>query len=50
LEEEIDGAFFAFELKWNEKQRVNFYENFLKTYNLKETNVITPKNYIQFLS
>jgi len=50
LVEEIDGVFFAFEMKWNEKRKVTFHENFLNAYLPKETNVITPKNYIQFLS
>ena len=49
LVEEIDGNFYAFELKWNEKRKATFHENFLKAYNPKETNVITPKNYIEFL-
>lgn len=50
LVEEIDGSFYAFELKWNEKHKTTFHENFLKAYNPKEINVITPKNYIEFLS
>ena len=50
LVEETDGYFHAFELKWNEKQKVNFNENFLKAYNPKDVDVITPKNYIQFIS
>lgn len=50
LIEEIDGIFYAFELKWNEKRKANFHENFIKSYNPKEANVITPKNYIEFLS
>ena len=50
LVEEIDGHFYAFELKWNEKRKVTFHENFLKAYNPKEINVVTPKNYMQFLT
>ena len=50
LVEEIDGNFYAFELKWNEKRKVVFPENFLKAYNPQEINVVTPKNYIQFVS
>jgi len=50
LVEEIDGYFYAFELKWNEKRKATFHDNFLKAYNPKEMNVITPKNYIRFLS
>ena len=49
LVEEVDGNFYAFELKWNEKRRVTFHENFMESYNPKETNVITPNNYMQFL-
>ena len=50
LVEEIDGYFYAFELKWNEKRKVTFHENFMKAYNPKETNVVSPHNYLQFLS
>jgi len=50
LIEEIDGEFFAFEIKWNEKRKVTFHENFIKAYNPKETNVISPQNYLSFLS
>ena len=50
LVEEIDGNFYAFELKWNEKRKKNFHEKFLKAYNPKKTNVITPKTYTEFLS
>lgn len=50
LVEEADGIFYAFELKWNEKRKATFHKNFLNAYNPKETNVITPKNYTQFLS
>jgi len=50
LVEEIDGDFNAYEIKWNEKRKVNFYEIFLKAYKPKEINIITPSNYTQFLS
>jgi len=50
LVEESDGNFHAFELKWNEKRKVNFHENFLQAYNPKEQHVVTPNNYIQFVS
>ncbi|MCL2727891.1 MAG: ATP-binding protein [Bacteroidales bacterium] len=50
LVEETDGVFYAFELKWNEKRKATFHEIFLNTYNPKEANVVTPKNYTQFLS
>jgi predicted AAA+ superfamily ATPase len=50
LVEEIDGVFYAFEIKWNEKRKATFHENFLKAYNPKETNTISPQNYLQFLN
>jgi len=50
LVEEMDGNFFAFEIKWSEKRKVTFYENFMKAYNPKETNVVSPQNYLSFLS
>jgi len=50
LVEEVDGNFYAFELKWNEKRKAIFHENFLKSYNPQEINLITPANYTQFLS
>jgi len=50
LVEEADGIFYAFELKWNEKRKATFHENFLKAYNPKEVNVISPANYTQFLA
>ena len=50
LIEEADGVFYAFEIKWNEKRRVTFHENFMKAYNPKETNVVSPQHYLPFLS
>jgi len=50
LVEEMDGNFYAFEIKWNKKRKVTFHENFMKAYNPKETNIITPQNYLQFLA
>ena len=50
LVEEIDGNFYAFEIKWNEKRRVTFPENFLKGYNPKETYIVSPQNYLPFLT
>jgi len=50
LVEEMDGDFFAFEIKWNEKRKVRFYESFMKAYNPKETNVVSLQNYLSFLS
>jgi len=50
LIEESDGNFYAFEIKWSEKRKVTFHENFLKAYNPKETNVVSPLNYLKFLT
>ena len=50
LIEESDGIFYAFEIKWSEKRKVTFHENFLKAYNPKETNVVSPQNYLNYLS
>jgi predicted AAA+ superfamily ATPase len=49
LIEEADGLFSAFELKWNENRRVSFPESFTKTYNPVETNIVSPRNYLDFL-
>jgi predicted AAA+ superfamily ATPase len=49
LVEEIDGNFYAFEIKWNEKRKVTFHENFLSAYNPKEINVVSPQNYLRYL-
>jgi predicted AAA+ superfamily ATPase len=49
LVEEIDGNFYAFEMKWNEKRKVIFHESFIKAYQPQEKNVITPQNYIDYL-
>ena len=50
LVEECDGNFHAFELKWNEKRKVIFHEIFIQAYNPKEMDVVTPNNYMQFVS
>lgn len=48
--EESDGAFSVFEIKWNPKKaNAKIPEVFLKNYTVKETSVITPENYINFL-
>jgi predicted AAA+ superfamily ATPase len=48
--EEIDGVFYAFEIKWNEKRKSNFHKDFLNAYNPKEINKVSPQNYLEFLS
>lgn len=48
--EESDGNFTAFEMKWNpNKRQTNFPSAFLNTYPVKETVVITPENYLDWL-
>lgn len=48
--EESDGTMTAFEMKWNpKKSRVRFPKAFLEAYPIKETIVITPENYLDWL-
>lgn len=48
--EEEDGVFTAFEMKWNPKKAsVSFPSAFGKAYPLKESVVITPENYLEWL-
>lgn len=49
LIEEADGQFTAFEIKWNENRKRNFPASFLASYPVKETVIITPKNYLDYL-
>jgi len=49
--EERDGAFAAFEFKWNDKKKnVKFPKTFLDLYEVKETLVVTPNNIDDFLN
>ncbi len=48
--EEQNGQFFAYEFKWNTKAKIKFPKKFVETYEPKETKVITPLNYRDFLS
>jgi predicted AAA+ superfamily ATPase len=49
--EEIDGAFSAFEFKWNNKKgKKKFPLTFLSNYNIKKTMIVTPENADEFLS
>ena len=49
--EESDGALTAFEMKWNQKKvNVRFPKSFLEAYNVKETIVITPNNYLEWVT
>ena len=48
--EEIDGVFYAFEMKWNPKKaRTNIPASFKNAYPIKDFTVITPDNYIEWL-
>ena len=48
--EECDGMMTAFEMKWNPKKgSATFPKTFLEAYNVKETIVITPDNYLDYL-
>jgi uncharacterized protein len=47
--EEYDGKLYAFEFKWNPKNKVRFPNSFLEAYPSTETNVITPDNFEEFV-
>ncbi len=50
LIEEIDGEFIIFEMKWNpSKASVKFPQSFMDTYHPKESYIVTPENYMEFL-
>jgi uncharacterized protein len=46
---EENAAITAIEIKWNSKTKVKFNQQFLQTYTPKETIIITPKNYMDYL-
>ena len=47
--EENDGEMVAFEMKWNPTKKVLFSKSFIEAYNVKETVVVTPDNYLDYL-
>ncbi|MCM1176510.1 MAG: ATP-binding protein [Clostridium sp.] len=48
--EEEDGEFTALEMKWNPKKgRASLPDAFLKSYKLKDSAVVTPENYIEWV-
>ena len=48
--EECDGTMTAFEMKWNTKKaNTRFPKPFLEAYDIKETVVVTPDNYLDWL-
>ncbi|MBA4410476.1 MAG: ATPase [Odoribacter sp.] len=50
LLEEKDGIFYAFEFKWNDKKLARIPKSFAETYPEHRFEVITPANYLDFLS
>ena len=49
LVEETDGQMIAFEMKWNPAKKAHFPKAFLEAYPVKETVVVTPENYLEYL-
>ena len=47
--EESDGQITAFEIKWNENKKVKFPTSFTSAYSIKDTFVVTPNNYLEYL-
>lgn len=47
--EESDGQMTAFEMKWKPKKKASFPKSFLEAYPVKETVVITPENYLDWV-
>ena len=50
LLEEKDGILYAFEFKWNENKQVKIPKTFAESYPEHRFEVITPANYIDFLT
>jgi hypothetical protein len=48
--EEADGKLSAYEFKWQPLRATRFSSSFLKTYPGTPTAVVTPRNYVSFLS
>ena len=49
LVEESDGQMTAFEMKWNPAKKAHFPKAFMEAYPVKETVVVTPENYLDYL-
>lgn len=49
LVEECDGCMTAFEMKWNPAKKASFPKTFLEAYNVTQTVVVTPDNYLEYL-
>jgi hypothetical protein len=50
LIEEKDGILYAYEFKWNEKKQARIPKSFSETYPEHRFEVITPANYLEFLT
>ena len=48
--EEYDGTLYAFEFKWNPKKKARFPKTFLNAYPNSKTEVVTPENYMEFIT
>jgi len=48
--EERNGKLFAYEFKWNTHKKVKIPNSFMKTYPAAEVKIITPDNYIDFIT
>ena len=49
LVEDNEGIITVYEMKWNENRKTTFPQNFIESYKPAQTNIVTPKNYIEFL-
>ncbi len=48
--EERDGNLFAYEFKWNARKKTKIPKSFTNAYPETETKIITPENYLNFIS
>ncbi|HGY56169.1 MAG TPA: DUF4143 domain-containing protein, partial [Caldithrix abyssi] len=48
--EEYDGKLHAYDFKWSTHKKTRFPKTFLKAYPNSETKVISPENYIEFIT
>ena len=48
--EERDGKLYAYEFKWSKHKKVKIPQSFLQAYPDAETKIITPDNYIEFIT
>lgn len=50
LIEKADNELFAYEIKWNSKKKSGLSKTFLDAYPVKESHIINPDNYLEFLT